>query len=72
MAIEVDLEALQREYPCDKRGGYAILSKCNCKDDEGNDRIDKTRIKCLMRDKNLLPMSCKVCLYQRQKFGGKK
>lgn len=71
MSQEVDLEKLNREYPCDKRGGYGVLKHCNCKDDDGKDKIDKTRIMCLMRDKVLLPMSCKVCLYQKQKFGGK-
>jgi len=66
---EVDLEKLDREYPCDKRGGHAVLKHCNCKDENGNDKVDKTRIQCLLRDKALPEMNCTICVYQRNKFG---
>ena len=59
---EVDLQDLQNKYPCNKRGGYAKKDKCKCKD---NDKVIKTRIKCLLKDKNIHPFECSICVYQK-------
>jgi len=62
MSQDVDLEALNANYPCDKRYGHAKACDCKAKEDP----IERKLVDCGYYNKNVKGAQCKSCRYQRK------
>ena len=61
---DVDIDALNRNFPCDKRRGYA--KACDCRAQQDPDGLDRKLVNCDFYRKNVKGAQCKSCYYQRR------
>lgn len=64
MAVDVNLQELDSQYPCDKRLGYA--KACDCRKDADPDGLDRKLVRCDYQSRNVKGALCKSCRYQRR------
>lgn len=57
----IDLVKLNKQYPCDKRGGYG--RGCQCGDPDG---VDRNLIRCNHQMRNMRLRGCQSCRYQKK------